>query len=617
MIFKELSLSNFGKFQNKTLQFQKGLNLIIGQNESGKSTLFHALLGIVFGFKADRHRYLPWQNPSHYQARLTLQTPEDEILLERDFLEDRVTLMQKNTTTHQLSTFQGKISPQGRSSEREVYLNKIQDLFGFSDPEIFKNSLFIEQRSLHLPPSSETRAELKQLISNISEFKYDDIIARLEERYFELTKKNPKGIDKRNDRLLEELQKQIGEFEQRIEKARTGQETLQKISEKLSRLKETLSLKEQRLKILTQSISAREQLLKLFRKEAEVKDSLSDLQKRKSLVERLTEHLSTLQKTKPHMNRLTIGLLIVAFFTLPMIFFSANIGLLWLILLFIAISLFLGHTIYQQKQTAQHFELQEMRLRSQLEVLPDIKKLDFSIQHHQKSLFEMDAQKSELERAVIEEHKPLPEHQAEKESLSRDIQDLKETYATEKQNTLYLSKGLESPFTLEEDLFDLKQKEKNLKIKAQALWTAKEMLAQMVIEFRKEHLKLFAKDTESLFHQISSDGYEQFSFDEDFLVPSLRSKAVTSPISTSSLSCGTQDQLYFAMKLSLLKLLSSGRGLPLFLDDPFVNFDHERRVKVLEFLKTCAMEHQIFLFTYDQWYAEHIKECNIIKLNDS
>ena len=229
----------------------------------------------------------------------------------------------------------------------------------------------------------------------------------------------------------------------------------------------------------------------------------------------------------------------------------------------------------------------------------------------------MDTQKTELEHAVIEEHKPLPQHQVEKETLIQEIQSLKETYTTEKQNALYLSKGLESPFTLEEDLFDLRQKEKNLKIKAQALWTAKEMLMQMVIEFRKEHLKLFAKDTESLFHKISSDSYEQFSFNEAFLLPSLQTKGGITPISTSSLSCGTQDQLYFAMKLSLLKLLSCGRTLPLFLDDPFVNFDHERRLKVLEFLKTCAVEHQIFLFTYDPWYAQVLQNCTILKLNDS
>ena len=616
MIFKELSLIHFGKFQNETLQFQKGLNLITGQNESGKSTLFHALLGILFGFKENRHRYLPWQNSSQYRARLTFQTPENEFFLERDFLEDMVTLMQKNMTTHHLSTFQGKVSPQGRSSEREVYLNKIQDLFGFSDPEIFKNSLFIEQRSLHVPPPSETRAQLKQLISNISEFKYDEMITHLENRYFELTKKNPKGIDKRNDRILEDLQKQITELEERIEKARHGQETLQKISEKISTVKERLSTKEQRLKILTQSISAREQLVKLSRKETEVKDSLSDLQKRKSLVERLTEQLKTIQKTKPQMNRLTIGFLIAAFFILPMIFFSANIGILWLILLFIVVSLFLGHTIYQQKQTAKHYELQEMRIRSQLEVLPELKKLDFSIQHHQKSLFEMDTQKIELERTVIEDQKPLAQHQMEKEALIQDVQSLKETYATEKQNALFLSKGLESPFTLEEDLFDLKQKEENLKMKAQALWTAKEMLTHIVIEFRKEHLSLFAKDTESLFHKISSDDYDHFSFNEEFLVPSLKTKGSETPIATSSLSCGTQDQLYFAMKLSLLKLLSCGRTLPLFLDDPFVNFDHERRLKVLEFLKTCAVEHQIFLFTYDPWYAQVLQNCNILKLND-
>jgi len=58
----------------------------------------------------------------------------------------------------------------------DIYLKKIHTLFGFSEPDIFNHSLFIEQRSLHELPSVQTATEIKQLISHISEFKYEDII---------------------------------------------------------------------------------------------------------------------------------------------------------------------------------------------------------------------------------------------------------------------------------------------------------------------------------------------------------------------------------------------------------------------------------------------------------
>ena len=58
MIFQELTLLNFGKFQNKKFSFEPGINLVVGKNEAGKSTLFQAIFGILFGFKNDRDRFL-------------------------------------------------------------------------------------------------------------------------------------------------------------------------------------------------------------------------------------------------------------------------------------------------------------------------------------------------------------------------------------------------------------------------------------------------------------------------------------------------------------------------------------------------------------------------------
>ena len=47
MIIEKISIGKFGKFENKTLVFSEGINLIEGENESGKSTVF-AFLRFMF-----------------------------------------------------------------------------------------------------------------------------------------------------------------------------------------------------------------------------------------------------------------------------------------------------------------------------------------------------------------------------------------------------------------------------------------------------------------------------------------------------------------------------------------------------------------------------------------
>lgn len=39
MIIRELILKNFGRFRNRSIRLEEGINIIYGENESGKSTL--------------------------------------------------------------------------------------------------------------------------------------------------------------------------------------------------------------------------------------------------------------------------------------------------------------------------------------------------------------------------------------------------------------------------------------------------------------------------------------------------------------------------------------------------------------------------------------------------
>ena len=50
----ELNLKNFGKFHNKRLEFGDGIQLIYGENESGKSTIHSFIKAMLFGMERGR-----------------------------------------------------------------------------------------------------------------------------------------------------------------------------------------------------------------------------------------------------------------------------------------------------------------------------------------------------------------------------------------------------------------------------------------------------------------------------------------------------------------------------------------------------------------------------------
>ena len=73
MKITELILKNFGKFTNKQILLSDGINIIYGENESGKTTLHTFLKGMLFGMERKRGRaaatdtfrtYEPWENPN-------------------------------------------------------------------------------------------------------------------------------------------------------------------------------------------------------------------------------------------------------------------------------------------------------------------------------------------------------------------------------------------------------------------------------------------------------------------------------------------------------------------------------------------------------------------------
>ena len=79
MKLRELKLKNFGKFHDKSIQLQDGINVICGENESGKTTMHTFIKAMLFGLERGRgrasakdtfSRYEPWEYGNYYSGEL-------------------------------------------------------------------------------------------------------------------------------------------------------------------------------------------------------------------------------------------------------------------------------------------------------------------------------------------------------------------------------------------------------------------------------------------------------------------------------------------------------------------------------------------------------------------
>ena len=94
MQIKKIRIRNFGQFHNREFTFAPGLNVIYGENESGKTTLHTFLVSMLFGLEKSRGRgakqdvytkYEPWNSASFYSGEMEFEVGGKDFGLERNF----------------------------------------------------------------------------------------------------------------------------------------------------------------------------------------------------------------------------------------------------------------------------------------------------------------------------------------------------------------------------------------------------------------------------------------------------------------------------------------------------------------------------------------------------
>ena len=94
MKIRELILKNFGKFTDRRIKLDDGINILYGENESGKSTIHTFIRGMFYGMERGRGRaavndtysiYEPWENSNYYSGSLKFESGQKVFRIDRNF----------------------------------------------------------------------------------------------------------------------------------------------------------------------------------------------------------------------------------------------------------------------------------------------------------------------------------------------------------------------------------------------------------------------------------------------------------------------------------------------------------------------------------------------------
>ena len=283
MIFKELGLLNFGKFEDKKIELQDGINLIYGVNEGGKSTITNFIDGVLYGFSRDSlarkvrdelfEKSRPWTS-NLYRGYIILNDSEEDYRISRDFDKDEVSILNLNTG-EDLS-----------NDERNFLYSRIPQpgvIFFELNRKIYKSSFYLGQRLSQL--EDDASDELKTRINNfsISEDENLDltkVIEKMEEDLYNLGTKRRKSSE-------------IGRFYDELEKISKNKANFISLKETYKNSIEDYKLSKDKLKNLEYKLKGRKlfelETLKAKLKECQTNESNGENDYKLSELERAIE----------------------------------------------------------------------------------------------------------------------------------------------------------------------------------------------------------------------------------------------------------------------------------------------------------------------------------------
>ena len=596
----ELHIDGFGKFHDRTISFNDGINIIYGKNEAGKSTLHTFIRGMLFGIERGRGRaakndlytkYEPWENSGTYEGWLRLEKDGTIYRIERRFRKENKSL---------------KIINETKGLEEEATPAFVSSLLDGLTEIMYNNTISIGQLKSATEDGMVT--ELKNYIANMNTTGNISLNITKATAFLRNQKRSLEaGLIPEASREFTSLLAEIRNVEAEI----AGPEYENQLA----------AYQNMRTQVKGLIDNTQTQKKDLDKKLANGKKVLSDngftdrasVDAMSSDAERLYSEYNTLngecnKKSRKVLSGLTAVLGVaglgaaatLGYFNLTAYLPVCGAAATAAVIFFI-ISLFI---LQKDKEYHRLFDNTSSELGALL------------ARHLGDSAVSEDAMNAF--RARMGEFSKLCDMVTQSEAeIRKFLEDLSNLQTKQAGCSEMIEKQQRTQWELEkklEHLSNCKNKAKALKRtlaendrihdEIVAIDLAQETMADLSSSIRDSFGLYLNKEASQYITGITGGIYDSMSIDENLNV-FLNTKTKLVPL--ENVSSGTMDQVYLALRLAAAKLLQgSGSGFPLIFDDSFTQYDDERLKTALEWLAS-AYGGQIIIFTCHRREAQMLR----------
>ena len=590
MKINNIKINGFGKLIDKEFNFINGINLITGDNESGKSTFAKCIQSLFFGVSrnkngkliSDYEKFKPWNDiPFSAKIKYSLDNGE-QFEVFRDFSKRNTRIFNDN-----LEDISANFS-----------IDKNKNSYFFTEQTNISEDIFVRTAVV-----SQQESKLSKIDQNIIMQKVSNLVSTGDD-----TVSFKKILDRLNRKQLDEVGTQRSS-------ERPINIVLNKIDECNSKIKDIDSIKSQNIEMNNKLIELKADLKKLENEIILIKEllniknnekiTLSQIDSLKKIISEFDDKIEAIDKEieiikLKNSSKLKFaigsGLLCIIFtilifiLKLPIatIIISGILLLLSIFMIFKRVPVSDSKTILVNSKSEKQNELNDL-----------VKKYENVRLSTNDFIRNKYGQTSFLNMNYDELTSKLEEDEKNYSNLMLSFN----TLSINSQNT---QKHADELAQIEEDLCELNEELNVLNFLNDSINIAKDALNEAYIEMKNNITPEFTNCLSNTIAKISDNKYNQVKFsDENGLIVELDNGNY---INTELLSIGTIDQMYISLRLAALKNVST-ESLPIILDEAFVYFDNNRLKNMLDILNNEF--YQIFIFSCSNREKDLLNSMNI------
>lgn len=655
MRIDNLKINAYGNIKNKDISLNKGINIIHGANESGKSTLLSYIVNSFYGISktkdgremSDYEKYKPWEG-SEFSGRIKYTLNDNsQYEIFRDFTKKNPKIYNERlediTDNFEIDKKDGsKFFVEQTGVDKQTYLSTVVSMQQEVRLEEKEQNLLI-QKIANLAGTGEDNVSYKKALGKLQDKIRDEIgtnkttqkpINIIEKEIEEINRKIEEirpykdkkyGIDAEKEELKDQI-KEL-EIERKILQELRENELIENENKKEIQIKEN-NIKENASKVLT----LKNKMKELEDIEKSIGENVSKLQSeiesKKQNQEENKEVKSTSKKSIYLVIAVALIIVAVVFAVIVKNYVLAGIPLVLSIIDVIILA------ITQNKKKKEIQEQKNKQEENRIKIAQEIENLIKELQDKEEEKRDLDSQISMIKgqllllennneqisaqvnkiktdllntqnqdkNQIITKYKTeMPIEKINSIIESNNLHSLEEQLNTNKikltgleieENTILPQ--LDNLVNLEERLEADRQKKTELLQREEIINLAIENLNKAYEEMKTTITPKFTNNLSEGIKEITNNKYEKVAINDEngMIIENARGEY----IEANKLSTGTIDQLYLALRLSMIKDLSK-ETLPIILDETFAYFDNARLEKIIQYLNEKAKEHQTIIFT--------------------